>query len=185
MGKAESGSAKNATTGEKDSMLIPNTKSNLTDTQRELLIWFYNNQQWQHIDQGNMMEAYVEITGDEDFPITDFLMDIQALVMAKYLRTHTLDTFYYITIEGKEFVNNSTNPISIYQCCQCGDFYSLENIDPMILEAYIEQYPNGTVIEDTCSACEDENYRESRFWDDPDHEHDTWDDVLVYGEDPQ
>ena len=155
----------------------------LTAIQRSLLIWLYNHQQWQHIDQGNLMEAYVEITENENFEIKTFLMDIQALVMAKYVRTHTLDCFYQITPEGKKYLENSIDDTIIFQCDQCGDFWSLDHTDdPMILSAYLEEHPSGTTIEQTCSACENENLRESEFYGDPDNEYDTWDDVLVYGE---
>jgi len=156
----------------------------LTPKQHSLLIFLYNNEEWVHIDQGNLLNHYEELHGTDFLSLHDFLADLQALIINKYVRTHTLDAFYQITQEGREFIKSSEEPL-IYQCCQCGDYYTLDNIDLMILEAMIEQNPDSTVIEDTCDACQDENERDSRFWDDPDHEHDTWDNVLVYGEDPE
>ena len=141
-------------------------RGELTDTQRSILIWLYDAQvpdlfdgqhlTWQHVDQGNLINAYQEIIGEETFlALNNFLMDIQALIIAKYVRTHTMDAFYAITSEGITFLEENKEPIIIYQCPECGDLWSDEYDDSMILESIIAESDNDTTIESECSQCED------------------------------
>ena len=171
-----------------------NRKTELTQTQRSLLIWLFDatvpdlfeeqHLTWKYIDQGNLITAYKEIIGgNQSFLLNRFLDDMKALIINKFVRTHTMDAFYAITKEGIAYLEENHMPITIYQCPQCGDLWSNDYPDDsLILEAHIAENPDGETIEEMCQNCIDENEKDSMFWDDPDDEHDTWDDILVYGE---
>ena len=93
----------------------------ITDTQRSLLIFLYDSKHLITIDQGNLLYAYTEITGNENFKLKDFLMDIQTLILRKFVKLHTLNTFYKITEKGIKFLDNTTQTLLISQCDRCGD----------------------------------------------------------------
>ena len=169
-----------------------NRDTTLTPNQHTLLIWLYDAQmpdlgkerhlEWMHVDQGNLINAYGEITGgNPSDALKRFLADMQALLINKFIRTHTLDAYYTITPEGINYLENSNPEFTVYQCCQCGDFWSNEEPDEMILEALMTQNPNSTTIEATCQACETQNEREADLYGD-DEDDNTWENVLVYGE---
>ena len=134
-----------------------NTKTTLTHTQRLLLIWLYNQQKCLTIDEGNLLYAYKQITGEPDFKFHTFSADLNTLINLKYIQRHTTNTFYQITHIGKQFLQNSIESQITYQCPHCGDFWNSDNDDEMIIDAYLQQYPNGTTIEEICGACEKED----------------------------
>ena len=164
----------------------------LTYTQEELLLWLYEQQvpdtfegdhlTWLHIDQGNIINAYQEIIGeDQEFQIKAFLNDMQALTINKFIRTHTMDAFYAITPEGIAQVESKLNTFYIYQCCQCGEIYHPDYPESFDLETKITEKQKTETIEDTCQNCTDQNDRWANLWTDDD-EQDPWEGVLVYGE---
>ena len=161
-------------------------KGTLTPIQKSILIWMYNNQTWQHIDSGNLIYAYGKITNNKDFNIQSFRMDVQALIINKYIKTHTLNTFYSITSEGIKQVQSELNDQFICQCPQCGDLWRLDSTDdPIEMQAHLQENPKITTIEQICESCENEQMLNQVFWGDPDEDEDdynTWDDVLIYGE---
>ena len=90
---------------------MKNTLSQLTPTQRSLLIFLYNEQDTMIIDEGNLCAEYAKITDNPDFDIKDFLMDTLVLITRKLVKTNTHDTFYKITDAGKKLLKDSHNDI--------------------------------------------------------------------------
>ena len=126
----------------------------LTPTQHYLLIFLFNHKKLIVIDQGNLLHTYNEATGNEDFNLTDFLMDIQVLVMRKFVKIHTLNAFYKITEEGIKYLDNTTKTIMIFQCDRCGDIWSPDIENDMIIDAFLAENPDEHISVSTCDQCE-------------------------------
>lgn len=52
--------------------------------------------------------------------------------------------------------DKSDNPSTtlIFQCDQCGDIWSSDIDDPMLLDAYLHEHPDGHISIEECEACE-------------------------------
>ena len=131
-------------------------KDTLTETQRSLLIWFYNNKDSCTIDWGNILYAHGEITGDTFDEREECDSNLQALIDKKFVNQEAppTDCFYYISAEGIKHIEDTTETTLMFQCEKCGDMWSPDIDDPMLLEAYLAEHPDGHVSIDKCEACE-------------------------------
>ena len=128
----------------------------LTDTERSLLIWFHNNLSTISLDQGAILHAYGEITDDPYDNENKFLPTIIALIENKMITRNPppIDCFYMITEKGVKYLTDTTETTLIYQCDRCGDMWSPDINDDMILDAYLAENPDEHISVDTCEQCE-------------------------------
>ena len=131
----------------------------LTDTQRSLLIWFFNNKESVTIDFGNILFAHGVITDDTFDEKNECQPNLKVLMDKGFVSEEDppLDCFYYITDKGKAFLDKTVEKHIIFQCDHCGDIWSPDIEDPMILEAYLTEHPDGHVSIEMCESCEREN----------------------------
>jgi len=126
------------------------------------------------IDSGNLQYAYGEIVENPDFDIEEYRTDLRSLMSRKFVTSHTLDAFYKITKEGIKYLEDRCQPQLIFQCDRCGDIWSPDIDDPMIIEAYLVEHPSGHVSIEKCESCEIQAEQE----DDDTDEDDTWETII-------
>ena len=82
--------------------------------------------------------------------------DTQLLKKNNLISTQLNNSLYKITKEGIEFIETSIETTLIFQCDRCGDIYSPDIEDPMLLHVYLAEHPEGHVSVESCESCENE-----------------------------
>ena len=130
----------------------------LTKHQRSLLIWFYNNKTSCTIDFGNVLSAHGDITGDTFDENEECDKNLQTLIEKGLVikEPQPLDCFFHITEKGIKHLDDTIETTLLFQCDSCGDMWSPNIEDPMLLDAYLLEHPDGNVSIEMCESCETE-----------------------------